>query len=167
MNEKLLQEQFPMELEFLPDQMFEEALMGVATRCNTAPVPAYNLQQCCHIAAADAWHRQRLSWLFSNLVTPPPLIVAPINKDVFWDSVRAGRLLVWEQLHQAIIGVGHRGGKQAVVYSRPLLQTEVSLLQEASYAELNPGIVDTILEAQIRKVWLGPSTPYILEPVLS
>lgn len=167
MNEKTLLAQFPLELTFFPDQLFEEALMGVAERCTTPPVPVYDYLTCLRLAAVDAQHEKALSLLCLNDITPAPLVLLPIDKVLFWNDVRAGKLTVWEQMHDAIIGVGLRCCQRAVAYSKPVMLANISAIQEASYDELNSTAVRAAFESQIHGAYLGPQTPYLVDPVLS
>lgn len=166
MNEKTLLEQFPAELTFFPDQLFEGALVGVAERCTTPPVPVYDYLLCLRLAALDTRHEKAMNLLFENALVPAPMVLLPIEKTTFWAAVRAGRLLVWDQLHEAITGVGQRNGQRVVVYSKPAVISILETLQDTSYEELiNPSVTST-LENQIQGAYLGPQTPYLLDPVL-
>ena len=166
MNEKTLLEQFPLELTFFPDQLFEGALVGVAERCTTPPIPVYDYLVCLRLAAVDARHEGALNLIFENSCVPAPLVLLPIDKTMFWHAVREGSLTVWEQMHDAIIGVGLRGGQRAVAYSKPVMFTNISAMQEASYDELNGQAVRLAFESQIHNAYLGPQTPYLVDPVL-
>ena len=166
MNEKTLLEQFPLDLTFFPEQLFEGALVGVAERCTTPALPVYDYLLCLKLAALDPRHREAVRLLFQNTLLPKPLILLPIARAHFWDEVRAGKLVVWEQMHDAIIGVGQRAGQRAAAYSKPGMMNTLLALQEASYDELNSQVVGQVFDSQIHKAYLGPHTPYLVDPVL-
>lgn len=168
MTTQQLQEQFPeTELVFFPGHRFEEALLGVASRPNTPVLPVYDFRECLKIAADHGGLSSLGSLLTNPECAPAPLVLMPIVRDLFWDDVRAGKLKVWEQMHDAIIGVGLRSGQRTTVYSQPKLMDELACLQQAATEELDRKVLEMTYEREIKAAWLGAQTPYIMTPILT
>lgn len=168
MTRQDLQEQFPeSELAFLPDAGFDDALTGVAIRRSTPVVPAYLFTRCKEIAGGEPEEAfKRLEILFNNQVCPAPLILMPIHRPTFWEQNKAGQLVVWEGLHDAVVGTGRRGLEPEVtVYAYPLMLIALRRMMEASDTGFNTA--EEFFESYVLQTWLGPQTPYVLYPAAS
>ncbi len=44
--------------------------------------------------------------------------LVPVLRPYYWQLVRAGKLQIWDELHDALEGVGHLDGIRVAVYSR-------------------------------------------------
>ena len=163
MKHNQLQAAYPeWQLVFL-DQKWDAALVGVAVRANTPPVPAYSWTACTQLLQPGETIGA-LSELFTASVAPRPLILMPVHRDDFWAAVGRHELILWEQAHPAITALGRRGAEPPVaVYSYPELLECLSAAVEPSTEELE--LAHDIFEANILPTWLGPLTPFILYPL--
>lgn len=151
-----LEESCGHELVFLPD--YDDALVGVATRPRSPWLPVYGWKR-----ALKTRSLEQVQDLFNNTVIPTPLVLMPVNRKRFWPRV-GHELLIWDQLHRAIVGLGVRGfSPEVVVYSRPLLVDCLEQVLEPSHGGVRTP--EDFLAAMIEPVWLGPKTPYVMQPI--
>jgi len=102
------------------------------------------------------WGREAPTW-------PRPLKFVPLlpaNRKLFWAAVMRHQLRRWEQLDNAIIGVGQVGdGPLVTVYSRRRILHELPSIIEPGELEWT-NIEDFLTSLQTTN--LGPLTPYII-----
>ena len=166
MTQEDLQECFPeSELVFLPDRMFDDALVGIAVRKTTPVVPVYRYDDCRRaVALLDPLEAHaRLTSLFVHDIHPAPLILMPVHRQSFWENNKKGKIVVWDGAHDAIVGTGRRGLEPEVaVYAYPLMIKALQRSMESSVSGFNSA--EEFFEAYVLQTWLGPQTPYVLYP---
>ena len=168
MTTKELQDAFPeTELTFLPGSFCEEALIGVAERPRSPRVPVYDYFRCLTQTLRSDEPRSLESLLFHE-VYPAPLILIPVwgpTRDYFWQRVREQTLGRWNNIDNAIAGVGRRGtGAEVTVYSQP--KTIRALKQVMEATEPDKHLAEEFFDTSLKQAWIGETTPYFFYPVL-
>ena len=167
----LLAEHPTLESHLLPPK-FDDALLGVATRGYTGTVPTYGYSKLLQlIEGFEGWRRfVLLQDLFRRSPDTAPLCLSTMPPAVFWKLAKAGKMIAWERLHPAILGVGLEmciSGTQATVYD-----TEHALrilIEETHMIGEDPSelVAEALSRLRINAIEQnrGPQTPWFLNPV--
>ncbi len=109
--------------------------------------------------------REVVPWGTETPQWPRPLKFIPVsslNRAIFWRMVLAEELTRWEQLDDAILGVGQIGdGPLVTVYSKKkALHLLARILEPSERIWIS---IEDFFNNNIASVNLGPQTPYFIE----
>lgn len=152
----------------LLDPMWDGGLIGYGTR-GPHPVALYSyaaLLSCCD---GEAWLRaSKVAALFEQpyLGDAGPVCCVPLNREAFWRTVEARRLIVLDRLTPLIQGLGQALGcepHQMVIYGwEPTIEL---LLRETHTTGTPDELLEHVLswsDTNITGPWRGPHTPLFL-----
>jgi hypothetical protein len=133
---------------------FDSALIGQCSRVGEKPLSAYS------------WNI--LKRLGMDSLPDGVCVVMPIdNKEEFWLTVKDGRRLVWDGLHEAIMGVGYNGDDvaPAVLHHPRCIELLANMIMTSDSKD---PLVDAVefYEASLFPVNLGKCTPYTFKPIM-
>lgn len=161
------------DLVFL-DDTWDQALLGFAE----SGVKGRSILPCYGYQAFKAILRERgespaniylkIQHLINGMPMEKPLVVTKFNRKELWNIIRAKNYPRWEQLDQAIIGLGKLGWvDKGIVYSKPLCIT--TMMNNQSTRDLNTmreiGHIATLIDSSIIPVSLGRYTPWFVTPI--
>lgn len=161
------------DLVFL-DDTWDQALLGFAESGakGRTVLPCYGYQ------AFKAILRERgsspveiyikLQQLVNGMTGEKPLVVTKFKRKELWQIIHAKNYPRWEQLDQAIIGLGKTGWTdKGIVYSKPLCIT--TMMNNQRTGDPNKmkeiGQITSLIDSSIVSIDLGPYTPWFVTPI--
>lgn len=147
------------------DAVFDSAIVGVGEQHRRPLLPVYDFALCA--ALARSW--DALQPLLDN-ENGPLLLLRKISRDRFWKAHALGDYLVWDSMHNAIMGVCWRGVAQgsAVMYSRGDILRNLLTMQNDSDKRSDDErfeIAEKFFQENMLGMEAGDGTPCYFWPV--
>lgn len=161
-----VQERYPWaQFKFLGDDM-DGAIIGAVHRHDESPRVIYSLDACKFLSyAAHADYMERIRAIEGFLETkdkPAPLFLIQPPGNVFRHIVREHRLVVWDALFDAVLGVALEGATPVAIVYDPV-KAEQCLADSQVDSDDNQKTASQTLHENIMAANLGEHTPFFID----
>jgi len=163
---KIVQDRYPWAIfHFLGDNM-DTAIMGAVHRQNDTPRVLYSLEACKFLTSeAHDDYMERLRSVEGFLTTkgkPKPLFLIQPPGSVFRHIIKEYKLIVWDSLFDAVLGVAVDGSTPVALVYDPI-KAKQCLIDSQVDSDDDATTAEQTLHTNIMGASLGEKTPFFID----